>query len=334
MIDTQAVKAAVERYTIERDSYDLIAKSVGGSIMSLLDERNLQCTVSGRAKDLRSFHKKIVEKRYEDPWLDVTDKAGVRVVVQLARDVDSVAQCLTEHFGDLVLEVDDKRRVTDPATLNYSGIHLQLYFASSLKDKEQLQCEVQVRTIAQDAWSVVSHKLLYKPFLELPPKIQHAGYRLVALVELFDEEVTRLYDLRGHAAGADLEPLIDAAEAHYLELAHSPSDRRVSVIFVDAIRAAFSSDEIANYSLILDAFVDAERDRLEQLFAQYGPHSAVSYVSDYILFNQAESLILLERLSCARHSVTAVWEESGMPMSYLQSLANAAGVALPETLGG
>ena len=67
-----------------------------------------------------------------------------------------------------------------------------------------------------------------------------------------------------------------------------------------------------------------------RFFEDYGPHSQGANIADYILVGQAESLILLERLSARPHLLTAAWKASGLPDSFLTALADAYGYSLPD----
>lgn len=319
----------MERFSKERPRYEEAAKEVAKRVQEAADEAEIKCTVTPRAKDVRSFHKKIFARGYADPWEDVTDKAGVRAVVSSAREVDELQDRIQLEFGSDLLRVEDKRQVTDPAKLAYSGLHVQVIAQHETNDHEAIECEIQLRTAAQDAWSIVSHRLLYKPVLSLPPKLQHAMYRLVALVEMFDEEVQRIIDELPNLPGSEVVDLLDIAEGKFLSLAHSPSNSEVSLIILQAIAGSIDEAERANYEALLTAFVDSEHDRLEELYKQYGAHSVVSYVPSYLLFGQAESLILLERLNTRPHALAQHWSDSGLPEEYLDSLAGAAGVDVP-----
>jgi len=325
-----SIAGAVERYVSEQDRYRQLAGRVVADFRAILDDAKISGSVSGREKDIRSFQKKLFLKNYDDPWGQLTDKAGVRVVFQEPRDVDVVTGLVQKHYGECVLAVEDKRQVMDPKELGYSGVHIRLLAYSDLGTRETLECEVQLRTAAQDSWSVVSHRLLYKPVLELPPKLQHAAYRLVALVELFDEEVQRILDYQRTQPGMEVVDLIDIAEGHYLQVANSPSNREFSALILAAIPDAFSANERANYAALLEAYVESERQSLIRFFEDYGPHSQGANIADYILVGQAESLILLERLSARPHLLTAAWKASGLPDSFLTALADAYGYSLPD----
>jgi hypothetical protein len=279
---------------------------------------------------VRSLHKKIIVKGYSDPWGDVKDKVGVRAVVQSPRDVNRLRDCLIDKLGDNVLSVEDKRQIANPALLGYGGVHVNVLSAKPSPDREPVQCEIQLRTTAQDAWSVVSHQSLYKPMLSLPPELQHAAYRLVALVEMFDEEVQRILDAIPTLPGFEVADLLEIAEGQFLEVAHSPSDRELSIMVLEAIVATIDKEERQDYGLLLESFVAIEGDRLRALYREYGAHSAASYVPEYVLLGQAESLVVLERLILKPHKLAAAWHTSGLPWLYLEGLAGAAGVALPE----
>jgi ppGpp synthetase/RelA/SpoT-type nucleotidyltranferase len=324
-----AISAAVARFSVEHQRYQDAAEAVAARVRRAADQASIAASVTARAKDVRSFHKKIFAKGYADPWQDVTDKSGVRAVVQIARNVDELLAQLKLEFGSDLIRVEDKREVIDPTSLSYSGVHVQVVAEHQTTDYETIECEIQLRTTAQDAWSIVSHQVLYKPLLSLPPAMQHAMYRLVALVEMFDEEVQRVMDMLPTLPGAEVLDLLEVAEAKFLSIAHSPSNREVSVQILQVVAKSIEPTERADYGLILDAFVESERSKSETLFDQYGAHSAVSYVPSYMLLGQAESLIILERLTTRPHALAAVWREHDLPDEYLESLAGAAGIALP-----
>lgn len=325
-----AISDAVKRFSAEWQRYQDAADDVAARIRRAGDKVGISCTVTARAKDVRSFHKKIFVKGYADPWRQVTDKAGVRAVVHKAKDVDRLLEQLNLEFGADVLAVEDKRQVLKPEALSYSGVHVQVIAVHESSEYETIKCEVQLRTAAQDAWSIASHQLLYKPLLELPPEIQHSIYRLVALVEMFDEEVQRVSDILPTLPGAEVLDLLDIAESRFLAVAHSPSNRDVSIQVLRAIAASIEPAERESYGDLLDAFIHSEHARLTQLFEEYGAHSVVSYVPSYLLFGQAESLILLERMTAKPFALVDCWRKNNLPPEYLEALAGAAGIALPE----
>jgi hypothetical protein len=147
---------------------------------------------------------------------------------------------------------------------------------------------------------------------------------------MFDEEVQRVMDFLPSLPGAEFLDLLGVAEDKYLEIAHSPSNKEVGVRILQSIAGSIDPSERAHYAELLEAFVNAEHETLSSLFSDYGPHSAVSYVPSYFLFSQAESLIILERLNTRPFMLVSKWRESGLPYEYLEALAGAAGIPIPD----
>jgi ppGpp synthetase/RelA/SpoT-type nucleotidyltranferase len=325
------VDQAVTKYKALFDRYERAAKDVSNLIKEIAAEKGISCRVSGRAKDVTSFHKKAIIKNYSDPWQMITDKAGVRAVLEKPSDVDELADAIKESQSFEVTSHEDKRQAIKPSELGYSGVHLQVFAPQEIEDEEQISCEIQLRTVAQDAWSIVSHKLLYKPVIELPRDQQRAIYRLVALVELFDEEVQRIIDSMPHLPGYENVDLIETAEQEYISLVKAPSNREFSAFILDKINPVFSERERRNYPEKLRKFVISESDRLTQIYKEFGPHSAMASVPSYSMFSQAESLIILERLSCCPMKLMDVWINAGLSAKILDPLAEALDIDTYET---
>lgn len=322
-----ALEQALARFNEERATFKVVAEAVAAELQEICDEAALACRVTGREKDIRSYHTKVIEKGYTDPWGDVTDKAGARVILESAGDVDRARDVIVRALGARVLSEEDKRIVSSPDRLGYSGVHIQV---SAELGGESYECEVQLRTAAQDLWATMSHKALYKPYVELSPDVQHAAYRLVAIVELFDEELQRISAQMRSDEGDLASRIIPIVEGPFLTLAHAPSNRRLGRQILDALAPAFAPEEIDNYAEILTAYIAAEGHDLASVYREYGPHSAVAYIADYLLFSQAESLAVIERLASKKHAVAEAWRGSGLPWSYLATLAAVTGLQLPD----
>ncbi|MEO3798230.1 hypothetical protein ABGB14_49235 [Nonomuraea sp. B10E15] len=322
------IDAALEKYAALQSRYEKAVQDVKEIIEKVAGGADIKCRISGRAKDPASFQKKAIIKQYADPWSMMTDKAGVRVVVERHRHVDDLKEAL-KNSGDIeVLHIDDKRQTESPDKLTYSGVHLQVAAPLEEGDSEEVQCEVQIRTVAQDAWSVVSHSLLYKPALELPEDHKRAIYRLVALVEIFDEEVQRVLDAMTSIEGYELTDIIEAAENEYLSLAHSTSRRDFSVYILSRIISTIPDADRSTYPDRLKRYVQENRNKLKYIYERMGPKSGVASEPTYALFGQAESLVLLERLEAAPHLLIEQWKQAGLPRRLLQTLVDELGLSI------
>lgn len=328
-----AADLAIARFERERERYERAGKDVVSVLREALGPAGLAPTITSRAKDLASFRQKIALKGYDDPWQQVTDKVGVRAVVERASDVDRIHQAIVNDGRLTIYDVTDKRAELKVDALGYSGLHLDVYAPAEAEDSEPVPCEIQIRTVAQDAWSVVSHKLVYKPHVELPVSEKRAIMRLVALMELFDGEVERVMEKAKSIGALDVpahapDGLIDLVAAHYARFEDTPGHPELSRLVLEAVGSAIAADGVDNYAHELQAFVDQHRQPLQNLYDDYGPRSAMATSSDYVLWSQPESLAVLESLEHRQHRLKAAWLEAGLPTAWLRSLADHTSAAL------
>ena len=179
------------RYVAAVPGYQQIVDHVVKQLASAVGHRGVNLvTIDGRVKDTSSFVKKLMRKDYASPWTEIRDKAGVRVTTVYAADVAIVAIAIPNEFE--VLYREDKREQLAPDHFDHLGLHFEIAvpIGDGLSEDDRV-CEVQIRTQTKIAWASASHDLLYKAPVEPGPEIKRGLHRLLALVELFDLEVTR-----------------------------------------------------------------------------------------------------------------------------------------------
>lgn len=124
----------------------------------------------------------------------ITDVIGTRIVCLYNDDVDEVVKELGRHFS-IIPEFDSDKIASLEQSPKEFGYRAKQYVATlndsrnvlSEYDKFRgLKFEVQVRTITQDAWATVEHRLTYKK--TMPVSLSRRMYRLAAMCELIDFE--------------------------------------------------------------------------------------------------------------------------------------------------
>jgi ppGpp synthetase/RelA/SpoT-type nucleotidyltranferase len=306
------VQGALERFREERLVLEQIADLLRGQLVDLIRSAGIDGTVTARAKDERSFAIKAFRKGYSDPWQQITDKVGGRVVVALPSDVDVVASLVREVL--IGAEVEDKR-IHPPDTLGYSGVHVTGVLPTSGIPDDLSLVEVQVRTIVQDAWSVVSHRLLYKPLVGLPVSEQRRMMRLAALAEIFDEEVGRV-----------ITALM--AEASAFDVGIVGGDRATTLTVLAVVRPTLP-DNLDAYQATLEAFVSEQADRIKHLVALRGGGTDAGSLWENMLVGQPEAVVILERLHTRPMELLAVWAEADFPHALLGPFMQLLGVPDP-----
>ncbi|MGY1488294.1 GTP pyrophosphokinase [Methylobacillus pratensis] len=128
----------------------------------------------------------------------VTDLIGLRVVCLYEDDIEKIEQCLSSHFT--VVDKTDKISQVEntEGSFGYKGLHLDLRLNESRKilpeysKYSEFTFEVQIRTIIQDSWSVLDHKIKYKK--SIPTRLKRRINTLAALFELADREFREIRD--------------------------------------------------------------------------------------------------------------------------------------------
>lgn len=311
-----------ERWKRERPSYEEAGIAVEMEIRNAATRAGIKCETSSRTKTPSEFQKKALKKANEgyllDPWAKITDKAGVRIIVNLESQVDQLLEILKSSTKLLLGEPEDTR-MGDPKLLRYRGLHVQV---SSIEYPEH-ECELQIRTAAQDLWmSVVSHRLLYKPLIDIPFSIQRPLYRLVSLIELFDGEVERaMNEIRNLPEEYALFELLDIAEQQFLSLViHPEYDEQFSLQVLRALFRTITADELPTYGSALAKWVELRQTDLEVVLHEYRSEGDETDPR-YLLFSQPEIIILLERLDHAHMAVEREWRDSHLPADFFEAVS-------------
>ncbi|MFD5034975.1 hypothetical protein ACFWM0_31830 [Streptomyces sp. NPDC058405] len=320
----------LERFRRERPRIETAAKLTAAYIRRRAARARINCEVSFRAKEIASFVSKAQHKQYDDPWTKITDKAGVRIVVQHSGLLDPVVALLRESLT-FVHEPEDDRYVSGAEDrLQYPRLHVQVMAHGDQQsdDSQPYECEIQVRTEATDLWARMSHKLMYKSTsAAVPSDVRRSLYRLIALIELYDLEVRRGVEaLAQYPDVAQGNHLLDEAEHIFRTFTDHEPRRDLSEDVVDVLVKTIQ-DPTA-YSEQLMKFTQDRRTDLERAYKDYGPDSEhFLHHGRYILASQPESLIIFERLSSAKFLLQGRWIDE-LPESMLNDMADAWGVSL------
>lgn len=150
-----------------------------------------------RVKKAKSFREKIGRKRYTDPFNEMRDVVGARVVCLFLSDLPTIDGIIREKFD--VKDWQDKTQEAGPDKFGYRAVHYDCqikpgYSGPHYDRIKDIWFEVQVRTILQDAWAVVEHILAYKGLRSIPSESRADFNALVGLFHLADKTFQQLRD--------------------------------------------------------------------------------------------------------------------------------------------
>ncbi|MBE6550608.1 MAG: GTP pyrophosphokinase family protein [Ruminococcaceae bacterium] len=121
--------------------------------------------IETRLKTPKSIFKKL-EKRgmpatIESMKENLTDIAGVRVIVNYIDDAYRIAELLLSH-NDIEL-IEKRDYIVTPKPSGYRSLHVIAYVSVYLSSGFiKVPTEIQIRTIAMDYWATLEHRLKYK----------------------------------------------------------------------------------------------------------------------------------------------------------------------------
>lgn len=148
-------------------------------------------SLTSRAKTLESFCEKIQRKKYTHPAKEITDLSGVRIVFLYSSDRIKLEQLIESEF--YVIEKVDKFAQQKVEQFGYGALHYivklkEQHAGARYDDLRDAICEIQIRTILQDAWSVVAHHLSYKQEEDIPNELRRKLHALSGLFEIGDDQ--------------------------------------------------------------------------------------------------------------------------------------------------
>ena len=121
--------------------------------------------IKSRIKTPESIVKKLKKNGYEvnvkNMVKHVRDIAGVRIICSFTSDIYLIADMLTKQ-GDLKI-ISLKDYIKHPKDSGYQSYHMlvsvPIYLSGGFVDT---MVEIQIRTVAQDFWASLEHKIYYK----------------------------------------------------------------------------------------------------------------------------------------------------------------------------
>ncbi|MBE8575533.1 GTP pyrophosphokinase [Vibrio sp. OPT18] len=206
----------IRNYYENIESYHLLCKEVHYILQKSLSKTEIEvASISSRSKSLESFCEKIHRKQYGNPFESITDFAGTRVVFLYEQDRSAIEELIEKSFE--IVEKVDKVQDSEVDRFGYGALHyiVQLkksYVGERYDEIRNYRCEIQVRTILQDAWALVAHHLSYKQESDVPKHLRRKLNALSGLFETADDQFQHIRDAR-RAYQSKVAEAIDHSDA-------------------------------------------------------------------------------------------------------------------------
>lgn len=275
--------ALLERWRSERPMYeawgglvvDMLTRAVAQEIHPAKIELFFRIPTSHRTKEepsllAKAFHR---GKPYRDPYAEIEDKVGVRIVVLFSEEIRIVEKAIltcTAWSAEKARDFEEER-ARRPFEFDYQSLHYVVRSKPGLSFGgvdigDSTPCEIQVRTILQHAYSELTHDTIYKPNVAAEPSVKRAAAKSMALIEATDDYFTEVRSRLALAAapGHRVAALLDALYAQVTGTVgeHSP----LNSLIVDHYKKWAKDD----FETVITAFFSAKpylADRIRERMA-------------------------------------------------------------------
>lgn len=194
-------KEYIEEFLAIKSDLEQWGEIVDASLIEMLKDFSIKIPIKHRIKDLSSYITKAIRKPYKEPILETEDKVGTRIVVLLTDEVDRIGDIIKNSTNWIAKETKSKieYRIKNPEVFGYQSIHYVVEpkvddkrFRNEIKN--QLTCEIQIRTLLQHAYAEMSHDNVYKgPFYNDKSVLRDLA-KSMALMESADDYFCKIYN--------------------------------------------------------------------------------------------------------------------------------------------
>ena len=220
----------IANYKANINKYKEFAEYILKTATDALDSRQIDIAyATARAKTPESLEKKCKKKlkngagvyvdKYTDFRSEIMDLSGVRIVAYVLDDVKQISYIIGELFEILEEHSGNKLDLLGADRIGYLSVHyiVKLKEKSIIVGKENykgLKCEIQVRTVLEDAWAQIFHDRQYKSELQLTDseKLMRRTNLLSGNLELLDYQINALvkeyYRLNHVECNKDLKDIL------------------------------------------------------------------------------------------------------------------------------
>jgi len=142
-----------------------------------------------RVKSLTSLWEKTQKKgwKVQEILREIKDLVGFRIVCANVEDVYRIKELLLSNPRIKEIPGSEEDRITTPTSSGYRDFKFYVEYETGDSKDSTVICEIQIRTVLQDSWAILTHKDIYKEGGNLPESLKKISYRLSQLLDVADQ---------------------------------------------------------------------------------------------------------------------------------------------------
>lgn len=140
---------------------------------------------------LRKINRNNLELSMSSIRENIKDIAGMRIICSFTSDIYAIAEMLTKQEDLKVIEHKDY--IKNPKENGYQSLHLILQVPVFLSDRvEEINVEIQIRTVGMEFWASLEHKIYYKYDKDIPKDLRKELKETATIVSELDKRMEKL----------------------------------------------------------------------------------------------------------------------------------------------
>jgi len=144
--------------------------------------------VTGRTKNISSIMSKMKRLKVTNIEDDIEDIAGIRLMCQFVEDIYVIVDIIRQRTDMRVIM--EKDYIQNAKESGYRSYHMIImYPIHTIDGSKEIQCEIQIRTLAMNFWATIEHSLKYKFDHYIPDELSDRLQRAADAAFHLDQEM-------------------------------------------------------------------------------------------------------------------------------------------------
>lgn len=184
----------IEKYSLAKDLVENKLKIMMNDFVNKHNYNPIEhykSRIKSKESIINKLNKKNLDVTIESIVNNIKDIAGIRFVCSFLTDIYDIIS-LISNIPDINI-VERKDYISNPMENGYTSYHLIVSVPIEYKgQKEFINVEIQIRTVAQDFWASLNHKIQYKHEENVPDNIKEEMHEYSLIINQLDRKMVNL----------------------------------------------------------------------------------------------------------------------------------------------